>query len=363
MSKPNYCQLTEQHRRQAYQAVNDIVRIAIGHTQDEAALIIYDTECPLAPLLAEAYQATLPQAQVIEISSVDNETVMAAFAAQAAGTLIVLIQSTHFRLDAYRLRVQLFAQGLKVIEHVHLSRMINDEAPHYIASLAYDADYYRGTGAALQAKIAGAPDAKLISGRGDVLHYACPLEPAKLNVGDYRALKNIGGQFPIGEVFTEAVDLTAVHGRAQIYVFGDTTFHCNFPPEPITIVVAGGRITDVENSTPEFDAVLARIREVEGEVWLRELGLGLNRAFDRQRTVSDIGTYERLCGVHLSLGAKHGSYNKPQFKRKDTRFHIDVFIDVDGGVMLGTDNVYQAGRWQLAPCNAANSQLTTAAKL
>ncbi|WP_373973781.1 hypothetical protein NT239_08930 [Chitinibacter sp. SCUT-21] len=342
-----YCELTAQHRAVAQQYIGDIVQTAIGHRSDEPALIIFDTECPLAPLLADAYQAALPQARVIEISTVDNDTVMAAFHAQPAGALIVLIQSTHFRLDAYRLRVQLFAQGLKVIEHVHLARMVGDEAPRYLDALAYDADYYRGTGAALQAKIAAAPSARLVSSSGNVLHYACPLEPAKLNVGDYRAMKNIGGQFPIGEVFTEATDLEALSGRADIYVFGDTTFHCNFPPLPITIVVEAGRIVDVENSTPEFDAVLDKIRAVEGEIWVRELGLGLNRAFTRERTVSDIGTYERLCGVHLSLGAKHGSYNKPQFKRKDTRFHIDVFVDVGGGVWLGDENLYQNGLWQV----------------
>lgn len=343
----HYCELTAEHRALAYQHVGDIVRVAIGHDAAEPALIIYDTECPLAPLLAQAYTAALPAAQVIEISTVDNDTVMAAFASQPAGALVVLIQSTHFRLDAYRLRVQLFTQGLKVIEHVHLSRMVGDEAPLYIDALAYDVEYYRGTGAALQAKIAAAPSARLVSSSGNTLTFATPLEPAKLNVGDYRAMKNIGGQFPIGEVFTEAVDLEAVSGRADIYVFGDTTFHCNFPPQAITIVVEAGRITAVENSTPEFDAVLEKIRAVEGEIWIRELGLGLNRAFTRERTVSDIGTYERLCGIHLSLGAKHGSYNKPQFKRKDTRFHIDVFVDVAGGVWLGEENLYQAGLWQV----------------
>ncbi|WP_028450539.1 hypothetical protein [Chitinibacter tainanensis] len=341
---PYYCELSTEHRQQAQHHVAQIVEQAIEHPPGAPALIVFDTECPLAPLLADAYQAALPQAPRLEISTVSNEEVLARFAALPAGALVVLIQSTHFRLDAYRLRVQLFAQGLKVIEHVHLARMINAEAPRYIAALAYDADYYRGTGQALQARIASAPHARLISARGDVLHYG-PLEPAKLNVGDYRQLNNIGGQFPIGEVFTEAIDLTSVHGRAQVYVFGDTTFHCNFPATPITIEVAAGRIVAVEDSTPEFDAVLARIREVEGEVWLRELGLGLNRAFDRENTVSDIGTYERLCGVHLSLGAKHGSYNKPQFKRKDTRFHIDVFVDIAGGVWLGEDNLYQQGRW------------------
>ena len=102
----------------------------------------------------------------------------------------------------------------------------------------------------------------------------------------------------------------------------------------------------VENSTPYFDEVLAKIRAVEGEVWVRELGLGLNRAFSQDRTVSDIGTFERQCGIHLSLGAKHGSYNKPQFKRKDTRFHIDVFVAATG-VYLGDENVYIDGQWRV----------------
>lgn len=342
----HYCELNAQHRAAAATYVHDIVSVAIGHGADEAALIVYDVECPLAQVLADCYQLALPSAQVIEISSVDNDAVMAAFHAQPAGVLVVLIQSTHFRLDAYRLRVQLFNQELKVIEHVHLARMVADEAPLYIESLAYDADYYRGTGAALQARINVAPYARISSGVGHELIYAGPLEGAKLNVGDYRQMKHIGGQFPIGEVFTEARDLTQLSGHAEIFVFGDTSFHCNFPALPITLIVEQGCVIGVENSTPYFDEVLAKIRAVEGEVWVRELGLGLNRAFSPDRTVSDIGTFERQCGIHLSLGAKHGSYNKPQFKRKDTRFHIDVFVAATG-VYLGDENVYIDGQWRV----------------
>jgi hypothetical protein len=129
-----------------------------------------------------------------------------------------------------------------------------------------------------------------------------------------------------------------------VFVFGDTQFLCNRPETPLTLVIEKGRVVAVENSTPHFDDVLARIRASEGEVWVRELGLGLNRAFTPTQTVSDIGTFERLCGVHLSLGAKHGSYNKPQFKRKDTRFHIDVFL-LTTAVFFGTQNVFEDGRW------------------
>jgi hypothetical protein len=73
----------------------------------------------------------------------------------------------------------------------------------------------------------------------------------------------------------------------------------------------------------------------------------LNRAFSVDRTVADIGTYERMCGIHLSLGAKHGSYNKPLIKRKDAKYHIDVFAVTDA-VYLDDELVYRDGAWQVS---------------
>lgn len=341
---PFYAAIPADFQYKATQHIAQIVNDAIMHPDNEATLIVFDTETPLATSLSAAYQQALPHARAVDIASATNDTILADFQALPAGSLVVLIQSTHFRLDAYRLRVQLFNLGLKVIEHVHLARMINAEALIYIESLAYDSTYYRQTGQRLATAINHAPNTRIHSGDNAVLQFEGALETAKLNVGDYRALRNVGGQFPIGEVFTEAQDLTQLNGRACVFVFGDTQFLCNRPETPLTLVIEKGRVVAVENSTPHFDDVLTRIRTCEGEVWVRELGLGLNRAFTPTQTVSDIGTFERLCGVHLSLGAKHGSYNKPQFKRKDTRFHIDVFL-LTTAVFFGTQNVFEDGRW------------------
>ncbi len=82
-------------------------------------------------------------------------------------------------------------------------------------------------------------------------------------------------------------------------------------------------------------------------MWIRELGFGLNRAFTRERTVSDIGTYERMCGIHLSLGAKHGLYKKPHIKRKEAKHHVDIFALTES-VTLDEQTVYQNGQWQLS---------------
>jgi hypothetical protein len=186
----------------------------------------------------------------------------------------------------------------------------------------------------------------IIDSSGERLVFPVGFEPAKLNVGDYRNMQNIGGQFPIGEVFTESKDLEAVHGRVRISLFGDTTFMVNKPDRPITLVINKGRVTDTLDSTPEFDRVLANIRADEGEVWLRELGLGLNRALTQDRIVSDIGTFERMCGIHLSLGAKHGIYNKPNIRKAAAKHHVDVFAITDT-FTLDDEVIYRDGAWQV----------------
>ena len=295
------------------QNVADILKFAMEHSAQHGALIVYDSQCDLAIALTAAYRHCLPEATFIDFEAVTPEVILEAFKPLAPADLVVLIQTTSFRLEAFRIRVELFKRGLKVIEHVHLGRLPGTQALDYIASLAYDPLYYRGVGRALKQKIDQAQSGTVDSG-GEQLVFGSPFEDAKLNIGDYSDMRNVGGQFPIGEVFTEAQDLEAVNGRVRIFVFGDTNFKVNRPAKPITLVINKGRVVEAIDSTPEFDGVLENIRADEGEVWLRELGFGMNRAFTKDKLVDDIGTYERMCGIHLSLGAKHGIYNKPNFK-------------------------------------------------
>jgi aminopeptidase len=110
------------------------------------------------------------------------------------------------------------------------------------------------------------------------------------------------------------------------------------------LVIEKGLITQTENSTSAFENILNIIRSNDGEVQIRELGFGLNRALTRDKVVSDIGTYERMCGVHLSLGKKHDSYVKPGFKRGESRFHIDVFLAVES-VNINGEVIYKDNSW------------------
>jgi aminopeptidase len=314
------------------------------------AVVVADSRSPLSRLLAEAYRRALPAARHLDFDAHPPESILSAFAPLAPGDLVVLIQSSNFRLAEFRLRVELFARGLKVIEHPHLERMEGEEIPLYVEALEYDAAYYRAVGPALRDRIDAARACVLETGAPEPLRFPGPFEPAKLNVGDYRGMRNAGGLFPIGEVFTEAVDLEAVGGQARVGIFADVDFRANCPAIPVTLIIEKGRVADVRDATPEFLRVLDGIRADEGEVWVRELGFGLNRAFAPGRIVRDIGTLERMRGVHLSLGAKHTVYKKPvpglnrSAAGRFGRHHVDVFLAIER-VLLDDRVVFQERTW------------------
>ena len=217
--------------------VRDTLTIAMEHAGEHAALVVADDRTELSRLLVRAYVESLPDARVISFDHVAPEAVKSAFEGLAPSALVVLIQSSVFRIPEFRIRVELYRRGIKVVEHSNLDRVGAEEIEHYVAALAYDPAYYRGVGHALKERIDAARSARIESD-GETLRFESPLETAKLNIGHFEGLKNVGSQFPIGEVFTEARDLESVNGRVKIYGFTDTSFRLNVPPDPITLVVA-----------------------------------------------------------------------------------------------------------------------------
>jgi len=320
--------------------VQGLIQTVFTHTKEEGAVLVYDTNCTLSSVLSQAYKKALPHATFIDFDAEEPQNILDVFDQLNPLDFVVLVQSTSFRLDAFRMRVELFKKKIKVLEHPHLSRMSDDQVPIYINALKYDEAYYRGVGRRLKDKVDTASRGVLDSG-GETLIYETPFESAKLNIGDYSEMVNTGGQFPIGE------DLTALNGRLNIFAFGDVTYKVNMPEKPITLIIEKGQVVSTENSTPAFDQILFNIRrDEENVVWVRELGFGLNRAFSKSNIVADTGSYERMCGIHVSLGAKHGIYGKPGFKRRDGRYHVDVFADTQN-FSLDNEVVFDEGMWKV----------------
>jgi aminopeptidase len=323
-------------------SLNNMVRHALCVTPETIAIVIFDTEASLARMITEAYRVALPHAQFVEFTSIPPEQIKQLFNKLQAGDLVVLVQSTNFRLNEFRIRLELFQRGLKTIEHTHLNRMPPSQEEIYIQALEYDPAYYGFMGRALKQRLDTAQRV-VVECADTTLTYTGPMEPAKLNIGDYTGMKNVGGTFPIGEVFTEPRDLCAVNGTARVFAFaGDD--HLIRTYDPFLVTITDGILT-APQAPVEFQTLLEKIREDEDTV-VREFGLGLNRAMNKHRIVSDITAFERQQGLHLSIGAKHAIYPKPGFHRKHGRYHVDIFVDAER-ITIDREGVYAQGVFSL----------------
>lgn len=317
--------------------ISAIVNTAIALPQNARALIVYDRQSELARLVSEAYALVLPRATMLEFNGDTPLETLAAINMMQPGDLVALVQSGSFRLSEFRIRLELFKRSLRVIEHPHLNRMEGEEIQTYIDALAYDAPYYRDTGKALKTRIDAAREI-ILECPSTRLVYTTPMESARLNVGDYAGMKNIGGQFPIGEVFTEPQHFEGVNGSVELYAYGGRDFRVVAPERPLVLHIEKGCIVGHDNAPEDFRSILEEIAATE-PLWVRELGFGMNRAFTKTRRVADIGSYERMCGMHLSLGQKHTIYTKPGMPKRTSKYHVDVFANtsrvlIDGEVVF-----------------------------
>lgn len=324
----------------AIKNLSDSIRLALQHGNEEASLVLFDDEAALTRLLVEAYRVVLPRAEFVRVADVTPDEIRARFKAMPKGGLVILVQSTNFRLNEFRVRLELFACGLKTIEHMHLNRLTEDQWWTYVNSLAYDPTYFRPLGRALKERLDRASSIRVECG-SCVFRYNGPMEEAKLNVGDYTGMQNIGGTFPIGEVFTEPRDLTCTNGDILIYGFAGSD-HLVQIHEPFRATIQAG-ILESPQAPAAFQEVLDLIR-AEERVLVREFGLGLNPAMDRTRVVNDITAYERMTGLHLSLGEKHGIYKKPGLEPGKTRYHVDVFVAADR-ILIDDEVIFEQGKY------------------
>ncbi len=322
--------------------VTDMVNLALEHKPTEKALVVYDTRYGLTDILTAAYRTALPHAHFVDFDAVSKEEVIAAFEAMQPGDLVVLIQSSNFLLDAFRIRLHLFNKKLKVIEHLHLHRNTEDVWDVYINAIAYDPAWYRDVGPKLKAKLEHIKELRIQADGAELVVTGGVLSP-KLNIGDYTGMENVGGTFPIGEVFTECADFTQMNGSFMIYAYAGDDFAINMHT-PFRVDVKEGLIVGWQDDAPEsFGRIIENIKEFERPL-VREIGFGLNRAITRERYMQDITAFERLVGLHFSLGEKHSVYKKEGITAHKSKFHIDVFPVVDR-VLADGEVIFENGKY------------------
>lgn len=310
----------------AERAVRETLEHAFHWKKEQGMLVISDEDSPLARVLADAYHVVVPQARFMTFAVGQEEETLAALNACVRNQLVVLIQSANFRLNEFRIRIELFKKGIQNIEYVHLGRMPEEQYEIYLQALQYDKDFYHTMGPAIKTRL-DAARAIQVECEDTVLNYQSPMEDSKLNIGDYTGMENVGGTYPIGEVFSEPRDLTAVNGEVRIFGFAGMDHRVRFY-EPFKAIIEKGIMTAGPDAPQEFLDTLDLIRADE-DVTVREFGLGLNRAMGKHTLLSDVTAFERQLGLHMSLGGKHTIYKKEGLNRKHMRYHVDIFIDVN----------------------------------
>lgn len=314
-------------------------------------LIIYDLNSPIAERLFDAYVELLPAARKVDYYAKKPEEVIAEVDLCKPADLVILIESSSFRMSNFRWRLELFNRGLRVIEHAHLGNNLPEQTETYLETLRDDSEYFERVGNALAEKLAVADQVKVVSDGGAELIYSGDFEEVKKNLGNFVGRANKGCGFPIGEVFTEPTDLLAVNGVVEIFAFADTEHRVVYPDKPFVLSVKNGEIEWNRDSASnrwaeKFAEVMALLKSEnpDGRIWARELGFGLNRGVSRTNRLDDISAYERLSGVHMSLGLKHDIYRGKMEKGKAERYHIDIF-PAAREIWIDEQKVFESGSW------------------
>ena len=317
-----------------------LINPANPHIQEQNRLITsHNIEENKKVWLDHHLDPTLQSAETLDpqIEEIKNELITL-----PKWSIVVLIQSTNFRLSTFRIRLELFHLGIHVLEFNHLAYISQKEFDTFQNSLIYRTDEYLRMEKILAQRISLATSTRIESINGEFLIF-WKLEPIRGNTGDYSQVENKWGTFPIGEVFTESVDLSEVSGKCLIEAFPNEDFsvsHCT----PFELVIERWRVLPSPYFPPAFQKLYDYMVAFEGEVMVRELGMGINPAITTATPLADINFYERKIWVHLSLGKKHGIYGKKLPKIEVQRFHIDVFIALER-VWVGEENIFEGGEW------------------
>lgn len=330
------------------QNLSDILVNQLEVTLETHVMVIFDQQSPLAKIVTQGYEDVLlthPQKTFLDFDAHKPEELMAKIDDLSPGDAVILVQSASFRVSVYRWRLELFARKLKVIEHMRLSYMPAEEFPTYIHSLKDDSKFVQPTARKLAEKLEKATHIKVQCRGGSILEIKSKMEKPFVNDGDYSSEENAGGGYPIGEAFSEPQDITQSNGEVEVYAYPGEDHKMRFTNTPFKMKIVNGNM--VSHDAPADFVPLIEMMKTEnpnGQIPVREFGLGLNRAITKENTLTEATAFERVTGLHLSLGMKHGVYQKKFKKNKEInqRFHIDIYPDVYK-IWIDDQLIYQDG--------------------
>lgn len=314
--------------------------------------VVFDENSTAAKALVSAYREVLPMANYIAYTGENGTEISDYLHTLARESVVALIQSSNFRLSKHRIRVELAHLSIHTVEYARLNYIRDEEIPQWMDAFTPRTELYEELSDKIEAHMIGAKNLEIISVGGATLK-CDEIESPRRNTGDFSKSVAKGSLFPVGEIFTEAKDLVTLNGTLMIDAYPDEHV-CPIICEPFAVEVKHGLIEYTPEKWPEFFTVsYNQVLAEEGNVRLREIGIGFNPAMSRDKVVNEIGHFERKMGMHLSMGAKHGVWNKKLEDLQPQRYHIDLFVAleelrIDGkSILKRVDTKNELYEWQL----------------
>jgi len=333
-----------------YEATKNILlnnlKVNTNPYAENELIIVYDKNSKLSKQLSKWYIKSAWELdrkwaiQVINFDEINKNTLKVKLLSLKQYSTVVLVQSTNFRLDDFRIRLILNNAWVWCVEHNHLSYIKDDEIENYADAIEYKTPYYINLSDKLKTLSDNAKTMTFICNDWSKLEIVWWFEDMKQNTWDYDE-KSRWWTFPIWENFTEASYFENVYWELSIYAYPWEDLQVNIV-EPFKIKIEKSIITYVDEKAPDnFKELVQKIKNSEdNEVMVRELWFGLNNGISKTKILSDVNAYERVAWFHMSLWKKHQIYRKKLNKKTTQRFHIDIFPDIKE-IYIGNNLVYK----------------------
>ncbi len=309
---------------------------------ENKVVLVYDSDSKLSNFLAKWYIENLKnynhpltpslirkgEIEIINFDEIKKENLKEKLINLKKNSTVILVQSTNFRIENFRIRMTLHKSWIWCLEHNHLWYISDKQVENYADAIEYKTPYYEKLSKKLKQISDNANTLKIISKNWNELIFEWWFEDMKQNTGNYEG-KNRGWSFPIWENFTEIKNFAKANWKISIRAFPDTKMITHFLKEPFTLEIKESLVVSWSENTPKnFVEILEKIKQNEdGEIYLRELGFGLNNWISWEKNLNDVNAFERIAGFHMSLWKKHWIYRKKFHRKIIQRYHIDVFSD------------------------------------
>lgn len=298
---------------------------------DKKVVLVYDLESPISIELSKWYITNLqnkPNSEIINFNETDKDALKQKLLSLEPDSTVILVQSTNFMLDDFRIRLNLNNAWVWCLEHRHLAYIYEEQVENYADAIEYKTPYYIELWAKLKTLSDSAETMTFICNDWSTLRVTWWFEDMKLNDWNFD-WRSRWGNFPIWENFTEAKNFENVNGELTIYAYPDDKLQVEFV-KPFKIKIDKSIVTcDEETCPPTFNKIIDFIKESENwEVMFRELWFWLNNWITREKPLADVNAYERIAWFHMSLWKKHQIYRKKLHKDVMQRYHIDIFPDI-----------------------------------